>query len=150
MAAKSPEAIAKRMSYQRRYRRENHEREAPLARAWTDRNLSHRHVYATLRRLCIRYGLTGEEYNTILHSQNFCCAICGVRLQSPSWGKRGSGNHALCAVLDHKEKTVRGILCSNCNVGIGMFGDNSKSLARAIEYLLDNGRTVRATLGREK
>ncbi|MEU8007743.1 endonuclease domain-containing protein [Catellatospora sp. NPDC049111] len=36
---------------------------------------------------------------------------------------------------DHEFGNVRGILCFNCNGGLGQFKDNEQSLARAIEYL---------------
>jgi hypothetical protein len=33
---------------------------------------------------------------------------------------------------------VRGLLCSECNLGLGNFGDNIKVLAKAIIYLEDH------------
>lgn len=40
-------------------------------------------------------------------------------------------------VVDHDHSTgkVRGLLCSICNTGIGMFKDSTKNLEKAIEYL---------------
>tara|TARA_B100000927_G_scaffold222519_1_gene182432 strand:- start:1892 stop:2329 length:438 start_codon:yes stop_codon:yes gene_type:complete len=39
--------------------------------------------------------------------------------------------------LDHcrKTETFRGWLCKNCNVGIGMLGDDSEGVEKAFEYL---------------
>jgi hypothetical protein len=33
---------------------------------------------------------------------------------------------------------VRGLLCNNCNLGLGYFKDNIKSLETAIQYLIDS------------
>lgn len=42
--------------------------------------------------------------------------------------------------VDHNKKTgkVRGILCSVCNVGLGMFKENTAVMYRAITYLEKN------------
>lgn len=41
--------------------------------------------------------------------------------------------------LDHCHTTgkFRGLLCSKCNNGLGMLGDNSSTLIKALDYLLD-------------
>ena len=50
------------------------------------------------------------------------CVICG-------------NNEKLVVDHDHKTGKVRGILCNNCNTGLGMLQDNPKLLLRAISYL---------------
>ena len=35
----------------------------------------------------------------------------------------------------HEEETFRGWLCKNCNIGIGMLGDDVKGVTRALKYL---------------
>ena len=42
----------------------------------------------------------------------------------------------------HTTKQVRGLLCQQCNSGIGMFGDNIEIMLRAIEYLKKPDLTV--------
>lgn len=82
----------------------------------------------------IKYGLTIKGYDTILKNQNGCCAICGtaknIRIVN------GKEQHTYL-VVDHCHKTekVRGLLCYTCNVGLGMFRDNTEYLKTAIEYL---------------
>lgn len=46
-------------------------------------------------------------------------------------------------VIDHNHKTglFRGGLCGNCNVGIGMLGDNIEGLEKALAYLKRAGST---------
>jgi hypothetical protein len=43
-------------------------------------------------------------------------------------------------VVDHCHSSIkiRGLLCSHCNVGIGMLKENQDNLVAAIQYLKDN------------
>jgi hypothetical protein len=45
------------------------------------------------------------------------------------------------AVIDHDHKTglLRGVLCNNCNTGLGKLGDSEAGLLRAISYLTTTG-----------
>ena len=52
------------------------------------------------------YGLTLEEYDQILAFQQGACAICR---KLPKPGKSLAVDH------DHKNKAVRGLLCTYCN-----------------------------------
>jgi hypothetical protein len=36
---------------------------------------------------------------------------------------------------DHETKRIRGILCFNCNRGLGKFGDDVELMGRAVDYL---------------
>jgi hypothetical protein len=73
-----------------------------------------------------KYGISQEEYNQKLSSQNGLCAICQRALNEAS---RPSLDHC------HSRHIVRGILCSHCNFGIGCFFENKSSLSSAIAYL---------------
>lgn len=70
-----------------------------------------------------RYGLKAGEFNELIESQNNRCAICNRKMWSPH--------------IDHNHSTgaVRGLLCSNCNTGIGLLGDSPERLLSAILYL---------------
>ena len=76
------------------------------------------------------YGITLKEYEILLAKQNNGCAICTA--STGSNGKRLSVDH------NHQTGEVRGLLCDDCNIGLGKFKDNSSLLANAINYLKDN------------
>ena len=67
----------------------------------------------------------------MLAAQDGKCAICGTT----STGNR----KAFHVDHDHKTGKVRGLLCSNCNTGIGNLRDDIGLLNRAIEYLSHKG-----------
>lgn len=73
------------------------------------------------------YGISYAEYLTMLEAQCNGCAICGTT----STGKRKA------FAVDHNHETgkVRGLLCSNCNTGIGNLREDEGIMLRAIEYL---------------
>lgn len=74
-----------------------------------------------------KYGITKNQYDNLLQKQGGGCAICG-RVEEPD-GRRLSIDH------DHNTGEVRGILCNNCNNGIGSFGDDIEGMHKAISYL---------------
>jgi hypothetical protein len=70
-----------------------------------------------------KYGITKGEYDKLYVDQNGCCAICG------KWFDILVIDH------DHEKNMVRGLLCKNCNPGIGHFFDNINILEKAIKYI---------------
>lgn len=83
------------------------------------------------KRLKYIYGVSLEDIKQIYKIQNELCAICG--------GKQIKGTNAWGVDLhidhNHKNGKVRGLLCRNCNTGIGLFDDNPELLLKAIKYL---------------
>jgi len=77
------------------------------------------------------YGITQREFDNILSSQNGACKICKIKLTL-------SGTSVTRACIDHCHKTniVRGILCQQCNKGIGHFNDNPELMKAGADYLL--------------
>lgn len=77
-------------------------------------------------RLRRTYGITLDEYEAMAASQGGVCAIC-----------RRPSQIARSLTVDHCHETgrVRGLLCHNCNLGIGHFRDCSEALTSAITYL---------------
>ena len=59
----------------------------------------------------------------MLDQQKGKCAICNQEMEKPYV------DHC------HNTKKIRGLLCVNCNFGLGSFKDNPKLLMKAIKYL---------------
>ncbi len=87
-------------------------------RNWRCRNAT----YATI--LTRQYGLSLAQYNEMLDRQHGRCAICREPFHA-----RPAVDH------DHASGRVRGLLCTFCNTGIGLFRDDPARLRSAIEYL---------------
>ena len=75
-----------------------------------------------------KYGLTPEDYERILVSQNGRCAICNIEAEK-SFRSQLNVDH------DHKTGVVRGMLCLSCNNMLGLARDNKDILRAAIRYL---------------
>lgn len=79
------------------------------------------------------YGITLSEWEALFDVQGRRCAIC--KSEKPHRKKAiWHTDH------DHATGKVRGILCSHCNLGLGLFGEEISGLQRAIDYLKDNSR----------
>jgi hypothetical protein len=76
--------------------------------------------------------MTLKDYEDLKKAQGGACAICG----SKSPNRKGSRNFAVDHC--HKSSEVRGLLCNNCNIGLGLFKDDVSVLAEAIKYLVKN------------
>jgi len=74
-----------------------------------------------------RYGLSYEEFLSMLEKQDHKCAICGRHIEEKE--RDANVDH------DHTTKVVRELLCRMCNVGIGHFMENSELLLKAADYL---------------
>lgn len=80
-----------------------------------------------------KYGINLEQYQMIHDSQKGLCKICGNT--ETSLQPNGKDIKDLCVDHCHKTNKVRGLLCHNCNAGIGHFNDDVKKLQSAIIYL---------------
>jgi len=81
----------------------------------------------TLKRYYVRtYGITMEQKEQMFKDQEAKCLIC----KDDIFLVKG------CHVdHDHETKQVRGLLCSKCNHGLGLFRENTNILQEAINYL---------------
>jgi hypothetical protein len=82
----------------------------------------------------INYGITIEQYESMLVKQNNVCAIC---LRTETATNRGKVKRL---AVDHCHKTgkVRGLLCHNCNTTLGKYEDKPELIKKLIEYLESN------------
>ena len=118
----------------RTWQRENPERTRETRRIRNqhpDRKRKQRDAY--YRRT---YGISADAVDAMLDEQGGGCAICGSRPDRPA---------SLHLDHDHLTGTLRGILCIDCNHGIGKLRDDPELLARAVGYLR---RTRRPSLRR--
>lgn len=89
--------------------------------AWRKANPDKLRYYKILA----NYGITRDVFMAMVTAQNSLCAICGKEFRP-----------ALFVVdHDHKTKKIRGLLCSNCNHGLGKFLEEPIILNSAITYL---------------
>lgn len=87
------------------------------------------------------YGVTPEQVELLLISQNGVCAVCS----RPEAGGRGDWHVDHC----HVTGVVRGLLCHFCNVGIGCLRDSASLLRKAADYLHDEQQAARVFFARE-
>lgn len=87
-------------------------------------------------RLQTQYGISPAEYDALYEKQSGRCAICGVEKKPWEPGGGVEGRHRFL-VVDHDHRTghVRGLLCFNCNAGIGQFHDDPQVMLAAIAYM---------------
>jgi hypothetical protein len=151
IAPEDPRGFEKYKNSQKakKYARAHPDRKAATWKRWADNNpekikqrqSEQRQQYADLtpeekrqvsnyrvQQLRIRqYGLTPNQIEVRIIEQNGQCAICkNLFIKTPH--------------VDHNHKTgkVRGLLCGQCNTGIGHLQDSPKICFLAAEYLYDN------------
>ena len=74
------------------------------------------------------HGITRADFERMFAAQGGQCAICRRDITETT----SQVDH------DHTTNAVRGLLCRDCNLGLGLFHDRAEALAAAIDYL---GRT---------
>lgn len=136
-----PECKACTADRRKRWYGENREREIERVKAWQRQNADQysarlrkwREKNADLTKrsdreghLRRKFGITQAHYERILKRQGGGCAICG---DPPPPGTSLHVDH------DHRTGKVRGLLCVNCNNGLGQFKESAGRLAMAFEYL---------------
>lgn len=78
------------------------------------------------------YGITKDQYDKMLAAQNGRCLICKTT-DPQGRGKVFHVDHC------HSSEKVRGLLCTNCNMGLGQFKHSVELLQLAISYLTESG-----------
>lgn len=75
-----------------------------------------------------RYGITLKDYEELLDKQNGVCAICSNK-ETIKRKTNLSVDHC------HTTNKVRGLLCDQCNKGLGNFKNDTLLLQNAAKYL---------------
>lgn len=109
------------------WRKANPERNKQNMRRWREKSgetlRAKKREYERGRGRDLRYGLAAGQYDGMYAAQQGCCGICGEPVE------------VLCVDHCHDSGAVRGLLCSNCNTGIGMLGDDIAKVRAALAYL---------------
>lgn len=118
----------KQREYHKKWVSKNPEFYAEYKKQWNlknrDKVREHRRKYNRNTRKYLKRAPT-NIYIYLFDKQNGVCAICGVKPQD----KRLAVDHC------HQSGEIRGLLCSNCNLGIGLLQDNPMLLTKAADYL---------------
>ena len=101
---------------------------------WGQQNRDHlndwrRNNWVVTNRRLRRRGATQDIYNAMYEAQKGCCALCNEPEEKFAW---------LCIDHDHETGKIRGLLCPNCNRGLGLLKDNASLLQKAAEYITTN------------
>lgn len=107
--------LNKNKQYQKEYSEKNKERKKPA-------------FFRSMLKL--KYGITVQQYNTMLENQNSCCALC--EKHTSVLERRLAVDHC------HETGRIRGLLCMPCNTSLGQLGDNEESMYKIIDYLTQN------------
>lgn len=103
----------------------NREKARERARAWYHRNTFKARTAQRQYRIR-KYGLSAEQFDSLLSAQGGVCAICRAECSVSS---RLSIDH------NHLTGQVRGLLCRTCNSGLGFFRESPDLLRTAASYL---------------
>lgn len=75
-----------------------------------------------------KYKITMSQYEALSRKQSGKCAICFASPKDMRYG-------VLCIDHCHRTGKIRGLLCFECNIGLGKFEDKHEILINAIDYL---------------
>jgi hypothetical protein len=82
-----------------------------------------------------KYNISPDEYYSLLEQQDGGCAICGKTPEELGRKLFVDHDHSCCPGQITCGSCVRGLLCANCNNGLGLFLDNEIFLSKALEYV---------------
>ncbi len=105
--------------------------EKEYAKEWRKQARAANPDYYANQDLQRKYGVSLEWYHKKLSDQNGVCAICS----KPETVKIKQKVIAMPVDHDHATGKPRGLLCTKCNRGLGLFFDSPEILRSAIKYL---------------
>lgn len=96
------------------------------------KHISHFDGYDTRCKSCIRKR--SSQVNTIRKTSPHKPKVCDCCGKEP---KQSNGRRKVGLSCDHDPITIkfRGWLCRECNLAIGLLGDNTEGLQKALDYL---------------
>lgn len=88
------------------------------------------------KKLMSRFGITVEQYDSMLALQNEVCKICG--------NPEKIENRRLAVDHDHESGRVRGLLCFKCNTMVGHIERSGISVIHSVLDYLEVESNVRS------
>ena len=83
--------------------------------------------YSKVRRLWKKYKLAGDEYMYMIWKQNNKCAACEQIFNAK--------DRLPCVDHDHITREIRGLLCSQCNIALGLLGEDANKIIKLATYI---------------
>ena len=125
-----PDGVAakKRREYTKAWKDQNKEYVSKYNKELKSKNKYHRRDKARDTLLKRQYDITLDEYREMSKLQNHKCLICG----------RHKSEFKKCLCVDHNHDTgkIRGLLCSNCNMALGLLKDDINIIKNMVDYVL--------------
>ncbi len=132
----------KRAEYMRKWRQAHPGYSTRYTQAWAEKNrekdraykkkwASANHDKERAKQIRYKYGISMDDYLRMELEQDHGCAICG---RVPR-----EGDKPLAVDHCHATNIVRGLLCEECNMGLGCFQDDPARLREAADYLEGKG-----------
>lgn len=78
-----------------------------------------------------KYNVALKQYNKMFEEQKGVCAVC----RKPETAQVGKTIRCLCVDHNHKTGKIRGLLCRNCNVVLGVVKEDKERLLQLALYL---------------
>lgn len=82
-----------------------------------------------------KHGMTKTQYLVLFEKQSGRCAICNLPPKDGGKALAVDHDHKCCSGPNSCGSCVRGLLCDNCNKGIGFLGDSIDTVLSAYNYL---------------
>jgi len=77
-----------------------------------------------------KYSISCAKYISLFHNQNHSCAVCKTHID----------NLPKDLSIDHHHTTgkVRGLLCTKCNLALGLLGEDKNIIENLLKYIENN------------
>lgn len=121
----------------KKWRHDNPGKRAEYYQRWSEKLRSdperyEKYLASARKKVLHRQGMTQEQYDAQYKYQKGVCAICGQPHGRTLLGR----SKDLAIDHDHQTNELRGLLCDDCNIGLGIFRDDPERLLVAAWYLL--------------
>lgn len=118
-----PRAYCCKKCYNKHYHRTHEGASSKRRRLYYERYPDKKRLYKE-RQIAKTYGLSLDEYEVLLKKANHCCEACG---RTPN-KKRLAIDHC------HDSERLRGVLCDQCNLALGLLGDGPEGVKQLLDY----------------